>query len=149
MRRLDLFGGVFFTALGLVMIFVIIPWQTEEGMYYGLPPTFFPTLLAAGLTICAVGLTVQSLIRGRAGHEGRSAPISRWNLLMFGILVSAIFAGIVIIDLIGMLVGAPLLIAVLMLLLGERSAPHIMATAVLPVGAIYYLALYVLHTPVP
>lgn len=149
MRRLDLIGGIFFVIFGLLMILVIIPLETEEGMYYGLPPTFFPTLLASGLTVCAFGLTMQALVRINSDREEETAPISRWNLLIFGLLVATIFAGIVLVDVFGLLVGAPLLIAVLMVLLGDRSVPRILGTAILPVGAVYYLALHVLQTPVP
>ncbi|MEC7257639.1 MAG: tripartite tricarboxylate transporter TctB family protein [Pseudomonadota bacterium] len=149
MTKLDLAGGVALTAFGLLLTFVIIPMGTEEGMYYGLPPTFFPTLLAVGLTICAVGLTVQSVLRLRAGPVDTSSPISRWNLAMFALLVALILGGIVVIDVFGLLIGAPLLIAALMIVLGDRNPLRIVPTAVLPVGAVYYLALYVLETPVP
>ena len=70
MTRIDLYGGIFMTVFGLFMIFVAIPLGTEEGMYYGLSPVFFPTLLASGLTFCAVGLTIQSILRARAGRKG-------------------------------------------------------------------------------
>ena len=149
MTKLDLAGGVALTAFGLLLTFVIIPMGTEEGMYYGLPPTFFPTLLAVGLTICAVGLTVQSVLRLRAGRVDTSSPISRWNLAMFALLVALILGGIVVIDVFGLLIGAPLLIAALMIVLGDRNPLRIVPTAVLPVGAVYYIALYVLETPVP
>ena len=149
MTKLDLAGGVALTAFGLLLTFVIIPMGTEEGMYYGLPPTFFPTLLSVGLTICAVGLTVQSVLRLRAGRVDTNSPISGWNLAMFALLVALILGGIVVIDVFGLLIGAPLLSAALMIVLGDRSPLRIVPTAVLPVGAVYYLALYVLETPVP
>ncbi|KMK64858.1 tripartite tricarboxylate transporter TctB family protein [Puniceibacterium sp. IMCC21224] len=149
MTRLDLFGGVFLTTFGLFMIFVAIPMGTEDGMYYGLPPTFFPTLLASGLTLCAAGLTVQSVFRMMAGRTGDAVPISRWNLLMFALLVAVIFAGVVLLDIFGLVIGAPLLIATLMVILGDRSPLRIVLTSVLPVAAFYYLALHILHTPVP
>ena len=149
MTKLDLAGGVALTAFGLLLTFVIIPLGTEEGMYYGLPPTFFPTLLAVGLTVCAIGLTIQSVVRLRTGRIDHTSPISRWNLMMFVLLVALILGGIVLIDIFGMLIGAPLLIAALMIVLGDRSPLRIVPTAVIPVAAVYYLALYVLETPVP
>lgn len=149
MNRIDLLAGCLLTAFGLAMIFVIIPEGTERGIYYGLPPTFFPRLLASGLTLCAVGLTVQAARRLRAQGRGEAVTISPWNLLMFGLLVVVLWAGIAAIGRFGMVVSGPLLIAALMLLLAERNPLRILATATIPVAAVYALAVHLLHTPVP
>jgi hypothetical protein len=149
MDRADLIAGVALSLLGFLMMFVIIPWGTEQGSYFGLSPTFFPTLLTALATACALGLTLQALIRILGRAPGGPVPISRWNLLMFLLATGIVLGGIVLIDQAGFLIGGPALIAALMLFLGERSPLHIVLTATVPVGLVYALAIYVLRTPLP
>lgn len=149
MDRIDLAGGASLALLGFLMIFVIIPLGTEQGSYYGLSPTFFPTLLSSLMTACALGLTAQAAYRIYRRAPSQPVPISAWNLAMFLIAVAIVTGGVVVIRLFGILVGGPLLIAALMILLGERSPLHIVLTATLPVGLYYLLAIHVLRTPVP
>lgn len=149
MNKADLIGGAGITILGLLLIFVIIPGNTATGMYYGLPPTFFPIVMATGLTISAVGLTLQSLRKRARGVAGPPAPVSVWNLLMF--LLAAVIAvgGVLAIDHFGILWGGPAMIAAFMLFMGERNPLRLVLTATLPVAAVYLLARYVLFAPLP
>ncbi|MEJ8572074.1 tripartite tricarboxylate transporter TctB family protein [Microbaculum marinum] len=149
MDKADLIGGAGLALLGFLMIFVIIPASTEEGMYFGLSPTFFPTLLTVLLTACALGLVAQSLLRMRRRVASRPFPLTSWNFLMFLASACLAFGGILAIDWFGMLVGGPILIGALMLFLGERNPLRIALTATVPVGLVYLLAIHVLGTPVP
>lgn len=153
MNKADLIGGVGITVLGLLLIFVIIPQNTASGMYFGLPPTFFPIVMAAGLTASAVGLTLQALrqrTRNRsAGEAGPPGPMSLWNLAMFLLAAALAIAGVIAIDYLGMLWAGPPLIAAFMLFMGERSILRLVLTATLPVAAVYLMARYVLYAPLP
>lgn len=149
MEKADLAGGVAIALLGILLIFVVIPLDTEEGMYYGLPPTFFPILLSVGLTVCAAALAAKAWLRLRAGGVLQAAPLRLRNLAMFVISAMLVVAGALAIDYLGMIVGGPLLIAGFMLFLGERNAIRIGLTATLPVVAVYLLATHVLRTPLP
>ncbi len=153
MNRADLIGGVGITLVGLLLIFVIIPENTASGMYYGLPPTFFPIVMATGLTASAVGLVLQSLrkrARGRAtGDKGPPAPVTGWNVLMFLLAAAIAIAGVIAIDHLGILWGGPALIAAFMLFMGERNPLRLVLTATIPVAAVYLLARYVLFAPLP
>lgn len=149
MDRADLIGGAGLALLGILMIFVIIPASTEEGMYFGLSPTFFPILLTSFLTACALGLVVQAAWRLRRQAPRRPLPISGWNILMFLVAGGLTLGGVIAIDRFGILIGGPVLIAALMLFLGERSPLRIVLTATLPVGLVYFFAMHVLGTPVP
>lgn len=149
MNRADLIGGIGITVLGLLLIFVIIPGTTASGMYYGLPPTFFPTVMATGLTASAVGLTVQALRRRARDIDGGPAPLSVWNLLMFLLAAAIATVGVIAIDHVGILIAGPALIAAFMLFMGERSIIRLALTATLPVAAVYLLARYVLYAPLP
>lgn len=149
MSKADLWGGLGLLAFGLALIFLIIPMGTVSGAYFGLAPTVFPTIMASGLTLCALGLVIQSVKRLRVGHHGAEIPVNQWNLLMFLIAAALILGGVVIIDVAGILVGGPLMIAGLMVFLGERHPIRIATTAIVPVVALWVLALYVFHTPLP
>ena len=153
MNKADLIGGVGITLLGLLLIFVIIPQNTASGMYFGLPPTFFPIVMAAGLTASAAGLTLQALrqrARNRAaGEAGPPAPLSLWNLLMFLLAAVLAIAGVIAIDHVGILWAGPAMIAAFMLFMGERSIIRLALTATLPVAAVYLMARYVLYAPLP
>lgn len=149
MERADLAGGVAIALLGILLIFVVIPLQTEEGAYFGLPPTFFPILLSVGMTACAAALAVKAWLRLRSGVGLQPMPMQRRNLAMLAIAVALVVAGVVAIDFLGIVVGGPLLIASLMLFVGERSVIRIALTATLSVAAVYLLATYVLHAPLP
>lgn len=149
MEKADLAGGVAIALVGILLIFVVIPLDTEEGMYFGLPPTFFPTLLSVGMTGCAVALAAKAWLRLRARGPRRAPPLRLRNLAMFVIAAVLVVSGVVAIDHLGMMVGGPLLIAALMLFLGERNAVRIGLTATLPVAAVYLLATHVLHAPLP
>lgn len=149
MNKADLIGGVGITALGLLLIFVIIPQNTASGMYFGLPPTFFPTVMATGLTASAVGLIFHAWRRRASSAKDGPAPVSLWNLLMFLLAAVLAVAGVIAIDYIGIIYAGPALIAAFMLFMGERSVIRIILTATLPVAAVYLMARYVLYAPLP
>jgi hypothetical protein len=130
------------------MAFVLIPLTTYEGVTFGLPPTFFPTLLSVCLMVFALCLSVQSVYRMRT-RQPRASSISRLNLLVFAIVMSIIVACVLLIDFAGIFVGAPLLIAAIMLLLSERSIIVIALTSTIPVLTVYVLARHVLMMPLP
>lgn len=149
MTRADLIGGLGLTVIGLVLVFFAIPFGTTRGQYFGLPPTFFPTLIATCLTLAAIALTLQAAARRRRGKAGAPLPVSGWTIAMLLTATALIVAGVVAIDHFGIVYAGPALIAGLMLFLGERGVVRIVLTSTLPVAAVYVLALHVLKTPLP
>ncbi len=149
MNKVDLICGAGLSVIGILLIFIVIPVGTTAGGYFGLAPTVFPTILASGLTICALALTAQAWMRLRREGNIRPVPIRPWNLLMLAASASLVLGGIIAIDYLGMIIAGPVLIAALMLFLGDRNVIRILLTATLPVAAIYVLALHVLRTPLP
>ena len=147
MGKADLVGGILLALASLLLIFVIIPLGTESGQYYGLPPTSYPTVIASGLGLAAIGLIVQSLRQAKTNNS--PPPVSRWQILMF-LTVSAItVTGVIVIDIFGIWYGGPLLIGTFMAYLGERNLIRIGLTAIIPVAILSVLASHVLHTPLP
>jgi drug/metabolite transporter (DMT)-like permease len=149
MSKFDLVAGLVLAVFGLSLMFVIIPMGTEEGAYYGLSPTFFPTLLAGGITLCALGLAVQGWLHQRQGGDGRALPITRWNVLMFLIAGVMLIAGVKAIEYVGLIFAGPALIAAFSVFLGERNPLRIGAAAIVPVAVVYLMATHVLRTPLP
>lgn len=135
-------------ALSLCMIFVVIPAETQEGVWFGLSPYFFPTLLMSGIALASALLIVQSARRPADGSEP-PLSLSLRQLAMFALAAAIIVAGAVAIDLFGLWTGGPLLIAALMLFMGERRPLRIVATAVIPVAVVHLVVFYVLRSPLP
>lgn len=147
MGKADLVGGILLALTSLLLIFVIIPLGTESGQYYGLPPTFYPTVIASGLGLAAVGLIIQSL--KQSAINIKPMPISRWQILMFLTGSAITIVSVIIIEKFGIWYGGPLLIGSFMAFLGERNLIRIVLTSVIPVAILSVLATYVLHTPLP
>lgn len=149
MHKTDLAIGVGLFAFGALMVFVLIPLTTYDGMHFGLPPTFFPTLLSACVMFFSACLVAQSIIRLVRRGGDREASISLFNLLVLAIAMAIVVGGALLIDFVGLFVGAPLMIVALMLLLGERNLLLILLTATVPVVAVHLLARHVLMMPLP
>jgi len=149
MTRADLIGGLGLTIVGLVLIFFAIPYGTTKGQYFGLPPTFFPTLIATCLTLAAAALTVQAIARRRRESTPRPLPVTGWNMAMLLLASALALGGVIAIDHFGIVYAGPALIAAFMLFLGERGIVRSVLTSTVPVAAVYVLALHVLRTPLP
>ncbi len=148
MYKTDLAFGIGLFAFGALMAFVLIPMTTYDGVTFGLPPSFFPTLLSACLMFFALCLSAQSVYRMRV-RRSRPSPISRMNLVVFTIAMALVLGGVILIDFVGLFVGAPLLIASIMVLLAERNVIVILTTSTIPVVIVYLLARHVLMMPLP
>jgi hypothetical protein len=147
-RRTDLLGGIALLAFSLVMIFVVIPAETAAGVWHGLSPYFYPTVMMAGIAVASVFLVLQAA-RQRGGGDTPGPPLDLRRLAMFGISAALIVSGVLAIDFFGIWIGGPALIAGTMLFMGERRPLRIVATSLLPVGVVYLIVLYVLRSPLP
>jgi hypothetical protein len=101
------------------------------------------------MTASAAALTAQAWLRRRRADESGPPPVRRWNLLMFLIAAAIITLGVIAIDYVGVIYAGPVLIAALMIFLGERNPFLIVLTSVASVAVLWYMALHVLGTPLP
>jgi len=147
MRKADLIGGIGLFAVSLFLIFVAIPLETEEGTYYGLSPKVYPTVMASGMALCALGLVIQAFLHRHQDDE--PFPMTLWQFAMFLVASAIVLGTILLIGKFGIWAGGPALIAGLMVFLGERNLLVIGATCFLPVGLLHVLATYVLKAPLP
>ena len=148
MRRADIYGAAGLLVLGLVVLFVIIPAEASGDTWSGVSPLFFPTIVAAGFTLCAAALLIRAALFP-ASYKGMEAPISRQNFGFFLIACAIIFAAVLAIHAFGILWGGPLLVGALMLFMGERNWRRIIPISILPVVTIYLFVTKILNTPLP
>ena len=147
MRLTDLVCGIALLGLSLLMIFAVIPAETEEGVWHGLSPYFYPTVMMAGIAVASGFLALQAW--RRRDPDEPEFPLSLRQLAMFGLAAAIVLAGVLAIDFFGAWIGGPALIAGLMLFMGERRPIRLVATSVLPVAVVHALVLYVLGSPMP
>lgn len=148
MRRADLTGGIVLALAGLAVLFVVIPTTTRTGTWTGLSPYFFPTVAMVGFTLCGGLLILQALFRP-ALYEEQPTPLHLRELRNFGLLALIIVAAVLVIDAAGLLIGGPVLIAAVMLFMGERRWLRVVLVSVLPVVVAYVFIRHVLQAPVP
>jgi hypothetical protein len=148
MRRADIFGSAGLFILGLVVLFVVIPAEAEGDTWSGVSPLFFPTIIAAGFTLSCGGLFVQALLRP-GSYEGMEMPITLRDFGFFLLACVIVLGAVLVIHAFGILWGGPLLVAALMLFMGERNWLRIVPMAVVPVLIIAFFITKVLHAPLP
>ena len=147
MRRANVVSGVVLAMFGLLMLFVIVPWQIEPGPDGMLSPSLMPNLMLILITGLAVLLAINSL-RERAAETDEAPPISGAELVaMFKI--GAIFALALVLYLwVSPLAAGAALIVGALVVLGERRPLVIVA---MPAGlllALWFLFYKVLGTAI-
>lgn len=148
MRRADIWGGAGLMVLGLFVLFVVIPAEAEGDTWSGVSPLFFPTVIAAGFTLACAGLLVQAILRPKP-YDGMRMPMTRQDLGFFLLACAIVLGSVFVIHAVGLMWGGPLLVAALMLFMGERSLWRIVPMAVVPVLVAAFFITNVLNAPLP
>lgn len=148
MRRADIFGAAGLLALGLIVLFVIIPAEAGGDTWSGVSPLFFPTIIAVGFTLGAAALLIRAVL-SPASYKGMEAPVSWRNFGFFLIACAIIFASVLAIHGLGIFLGGPILVGALMLFMGERNWRRIIPMSVLPIIVIYFFVNRILNAPLP
>ena len=125
----DVVAAAVLLVAGLLGVFVVIPAQTTEGEIYGLPPSLFPTVGAALLSLCCGLKVAVALGRGRASGERAEAPLTGRHWLHIASLAGGLIVCVIVIRHLGFLVGGPLTVAAAMLYMGSRKPLTIAAVA--------------------
>ncbi len=134
--------------VGLLMLFVIIPAEADGDTWSGVSPLFFPTLIAAGFSIGCAALLARAILRPRA-YDGMEAPLKLENFGFFLLACGIVLAAVFLIHAVGFVWGGPVLVAALMLFMGERSLVRIVPMSVVPVLVIYFFVTKMLNAPLP
>lgn len=149
MKKADIVTALFLLVTGLVMIFVIIPAQTYPGEEYGVPPATVPTAAMAVVTVMAGILLVQRLLDRRKNEKDTPSPMKRLQWLHIAGFTALLFVGLAAIKFLHFIPGGILILAVLMIITGQRKALTIILVSV-PIPFLIYAALwYGLRIPLP
>lgn len=132
--------GLFLALFGLLLLLVVIPWQTEVIDYGWMRPRTLPNAMAALVTLCGVMLALRP--RGAVDFAWRPAGRAACYLALLS-------AGLWCIDRFGFELVAPPLALVMMVMIGERR-PLWLALGVAGVPLVIWLAVPVLlNRPLP
>lgn len=167
MQRSNFYTGFFFLVFGLVLYFILIPYQVELGDDAdGLSPRFFPNLGAIGLSVTGLILFLTSWrqikqlvaspdINGeekqkRSKENNKDDHLTLKNALHLLLFVAVLSMNVFIIGMAGFMIGAPLTVISFMLLNGGKIGPiGIILTAGIGTTVIYILAWGIFEIPLP
>jgi hypothetical protein len=149
MRRANVVSGVLLAVFGLVMLFVVIPWQIEPGPQGMVSPSLVPNLMMIVITALAVLLAAINWRRGAGGAQTDSPPpISRAELAAL-LKIGAVFALAVALYLwVSPLAAGAVLIVGALVALGERRLPVIVLMPAALLLALWLLFYKVLGTAI-
>lgn len=150
MSRTDLWSGLAIVAGALLSLLWLLPTYGGQSFGRGRAAQFMPSIGAWAMLVCGGLLVAQSLRRmRRAGTEAPlPAPDTRglWRRLLFTLWPLAyVAAAILAIVNIGLISSGPVIIALLLVLIGERRAPVVLAAALIPPAIIYVLAVHLMR----
>lgn len=137
---LDRYSGLFFAALGLLLFFVIVPYDTEVVDYGWVRPQTVPNAMAWLLTATGVLL---------AFRPNGDVPFDLRRSLRAGLFLAILGAGLFLIGRFGFVAVAPGLALLIMILIGERRPFWlILGTVGLP-ALIWFTVTILLQRPLP
>lgn len=149
MRKIDIYSAIGLLGFVALMVFVIIPNESTEGVWYGLSPYFYPMVMLVGIALASVGLLVQALTRPGVYENQPKVPISWAELGFFLLAFAIIFVSTLVLHWFGTWVGGFVMIAGLMLFMGELSPLRIVAVAVPTLVVNYAIVTWGLEIPLP
>ena len=132
-------SGIFVSLFGIILLFFIIPHQTEAVDYGWLKPATLP--LVAAVIITLSGILQCAFPQGKVAFQ--FTPALR-GLLFFSIGVLCLW-----LMTLSYMIAAPLLMLVLMLVIGERRWKWLFAGVVLLPTCIWFCIDFLLNRPLP
>lgn len=149
MRRVDILSSIGLLGFVAMMVFVIIPREAGGGVWHGLSPYFYPSVMLAGVALSSIGLLVQALLRPDTYVDQPETPLS-WSELGFFLLACVlVFASVLVFHYFGTWAGGITLIAAIMVFMGERSPIRIAAVALPTLAVSYVVIVWGLKIPLP
>lgn len=145
MRTANLISGAALVVFGLLMTFVVIPAQIEEGPPGMVSPRLVPQIMLWAITGLALLLVATNL---RPKAEDGPAPISTSEILALLKVAAAFAIALVLFFLAGPLWAGIALVAGTLLLLGERRPLVVVGMTVALLGATWVLFYQILRTPI-
>jgi putative tricarboxylic transport membrane protein len=137
---LNRISGLVFAVFGVILLFWIIPRHTETVDYAWLRPATLPIITAVIVIIASIVHLI--FPTGKAEFD---VPLALRAGLFFVISLMGLF----LMHFAGFLIGAPLLVMVLMLMIGERRPLWLIAGIVLIPLAMWSSIELLLNRPLP
>lgn len=144
MPKADLIAGVALAAIGLALLFWIIPMQTQQNTGAAVPPDLVPNICAAGITVLAAILTLRAA-RGNI-PAGEIPESSEWAAMVAVVIV--VVAGAVLFEYVHPAAAGFFVCLAPMLYMGERRWYLLLALPGALVLAVYLLFYEVLGTAI-
>ncbi|HSV56190.1 MAG TPA: tripartite tricarboxylate transporter TctB family protein [Magnetospirillaceae bacterium] len=145
MGRIDVVYGMLLGIVSIVFLVLTAGFRVSAG---GIDPRVFPRIVVGTLLALSAGLVIRGIAHLRKDSPG-PAPLpvstsSRLALLAGGGAVYALLMGIV-----GYLVATPPLVALTMVLFGERRVTRIVFVSLLTSVILFFLFRNVFRVPLP
>lgn len=152
MRRSDIISGAIQTVLGLVTIFLVVPAEISGSSDFGIAPDVFPLTLIWTTTVFAAALTASRVLsgRGRADDDADPSPILRPDWYFIAGSIVFLVVGYLALTYLGFIVGGMLMLAALMVLMGEHRhwLRLVLVVAIAP-ASIYFVFWHLFKVPLP
>ena len=149
MRKVDMVAAIGLLVFVVLMVFIVIPAETTDGVWHGLSPYFYPMVMLAGIALASVGLLVQALTSPDSYTDQAEAPLTWPDLGFFSIAFAIILASTLALHWFGTWIGGFVMIAGLMLFMGELNPVRIAVVAVASLVINYGLVTWALKIPLP
>lgn len=148
MIRAEAIAGLVLLAGALVMIFLVVPAQTEAVADASIQPGTYPAIALWIVAALSALLVVRSVVLLRRTDDSPT-PIGLDNvatLLLVGAIVASAFAAM---DFLGYIVGGIGLVAALMLYMGVRNPVLLIAVSAGAPAAVWLVFDILLERPLP
>lgn len=153
--RQSVIAGGAYLILGLLMVFVLIPFGVDEPsnvQYPPLAPSYWPRIICAGLAVLGIAMLVRSAIQIKNGSastedlEGEDADHFLWRA---GVVIALGFALYFVLETLGFVLASAIALVILMLFAGERRLKIILPVAVCVPLALYLFFVKAASIPIP
>ena len=146
MPRSDLWSALVVVVLAGLALLWILPTWGGQSFGRGMPPQFMPSIGAWAMLVCGLLMAGQSALKLRRAPSPPLDPDKPRAGPLFTLWPLAYVAGAVIaIATIGLIWSGPVIIALLLVLIGEWRPLVVTTAALVPPGIIYVLAVYLMR----
>ena len=149
MRRIDIFAAIGLLGFVATMVLVVIPAENQSGVWHGLSPYFYPMIMLAGVALSSVGLLVQALTKPGAYQDQPETPLTRADLGFFLLSFAIVLGSVFVLHWLGTWAGGIVLIAGLMIFMGERNPLRITAVTVPTLAITWAIVTWALKIQLP
>lgn len=146
----DMWAGIVFLALGLSLIFVLIPVGVVEPKkvpFEVLSPSYYPRLVAIAMVLLGAAIAIRGV--RNASDEGRFEAPEKSAVLKVCAAFAILFATAYSLPFAGFVLAGSVALAALMVLAGERKPLIIALNAILLPLVLYLFFTKLANIPIP